>query len=630
MKVEPVALPEFGVDVNWAMCRNPMCPQFGRDLAVEIPDGRAQASDQYHTFRTKTLPKGHLVGEIECAFCGQSSRLPSNRALRPIARYFLSLSLPFADCPNERCRNHGINLFENWADTGSGSPRFYRRQWDDKTVRCSACGTAFSLGTALSVPAGRELKAHDTQELKGRQFKARQVKKRWKEIIEGLVASRSVTDTFERLGIPMDSYYRDLQRIGRRLRDYHSWRNAGLLHPEKARHKAPVGVYSDVMDISLRANREERRYVLLKVIVSVLLAEDKIYVLAAHPFFLPERHCPSDAARRPDVERFEFEKEWICVQHPGWNRAPLQSGADRMADFPELGRGGYFIRSPYAEVAHFLVVQKMLSRYQVLHCYMDAAQEMAASALVAMRGRILAGRPDPNEARDKRTTPPKRAEIALYQHEKARGIKAKKARPGKGKSLKDAWAEMEDRFDAQEVPDDLLKGAVGRKDPKVRASLFKLAFKGARSKNGAWAWLEFPPDTAAYRSCRTLWVTRMPGKDHTKYGLPTLGGARMQPVDAIMNSMRARVRAVSRPLLRADGRGYRSSYVMPEVVMAELWVYLLRQNYTLRRKTPSRTIPARAVGLVTDGAAQLDLLEVAWGFRLGLEHGHRISRWQRR
>ena len=630
MKVEPVALPEFGVDVNWAMCRNPMCPNFGRDLAVEIPDGRAQASDQYHTFRKKKLPKGHLVGEIECALCGQSSRLPSNRALRPIARYFLSLSLPFADCPNEQCRNHGINLFENWANTGSGLSRFYRRQRDDKTVRCSACGKAFSLGTALPVPAGRELKTSETSELQARRFKARQEKKRWKEIIEGVVASRSVTDTFERLGIPIDSYYRDLQRIGRRLRDYHSWRNAGLLRPERARQEAPVGVYSDVMDISLRANREERRYFLFKVIVSVLLAENKIYVLAAHPFFLPKRHCPWDEARRPDVERFEFEKAWISVQHPGWNRAPGMSGEERMEDFPELGRGGYFIRSPYAEVAHFLVVQKMLSRFQVLHCYMDAAQEMSASALVAMRDRVLAGRPDQNEDRDRRTKPPKRAEIALYQHEKAKGVKAKKARLRKGKPLEDAWAEMEERFDAQEVPDDLLKGAVGRHDPKVRASLFKLAFKGARSKKGAWAWLEFPPDSAAYRRCRTLWVTRMPGKDHLEYGLPTLRGARMQPVDAIMNSMRARVRAVSRPLLRADGRGYRSSYMLPEVVMAELWVYLLRQNYTLRRKTTSQRIPARALGLVTDGASRLDLLEVAWGFRLGLEHGHRISRWQRR
>ena len=617
MKVEPLVLPEFGVEVNWAMCRNPMCPNFGRDLAVEIPKGRKQASDRWHTFRTRKLKDGQRVGEIECQICGQSSRLPSNRALRPIARYFLSLSLPFADCPNEQCPNHGINLFENWANTGSGLPRFYRRHRGESEARCNTCGTAFTLGTPLSLPVERQLK------------------KRWKEIVEGVVATRSVTDTFERLGIPMESYYSDLRRIGRRLRDYHSWRNAGLLHPDVARHDEPVWVYSDVMDISLRAQRKERRHYIFKVIVSVLLADRKIFVLAAHPFFLPKRHCPGDKETRPDHDRFEFEREWTCVKHPGWKVAPRQSGASRTADVPELGRDGYFIRSPYAETAHFLVVQKMLSRFQVLHCYMDAAQEMAASALVAMRDRVLAGGPDQNEARDGRTKPLKRAEVALYQHKKARVVKKSGmgnsvATQGKGKSLADAWAEMEERFDAQEVPDDLLKDATGRNDPKVRASLFKLAFRGARSPNGKWAWLDFPPDTAAYRDCRTLWVTRMPGKDHHEHGLPTIRGARMQPVDAIMNSMRARVRAVSRPLLRADGRGYRASYVLPEVVMAELWVYLLRQNYTLRRKTTSRTIPARAVGLVTDGAAKLELLDVAWRFRLGLEHGHRISRWQRR
>ena len=137
------------------------------------------------------------------------------------------------------------------------------------------------------------------------------------------------------------------------------------------------------VDISLRAQREERRYYIFKVIVSVLLADRKIFVLAAHPFFLPKRHCPGDKETRRDQDRFEFEREWTCVKHPGWKVAPRQSGADRMADVGELGRDGYFIRSPYAETAHFLVVQKMLSRFQVLHCYMDAAQEMAASALVA-------------------------------------------------------------------------------------------------------------------------------------------------------------------------------------------------------------------------------------------------------
>ena len=32
MRIEPVFLPEFGVAVSWAMCRNPMCANFRGSL----------------------------------------------------------------------------------------------------------------------------------------------------------------------------------------------------------------------------------------------------------------------------------------------------------------------------------------------------------------------------------------------------------------------------------------------------------------------------------------------------------------------------------------------------------------------------------------------------------------------
>ena len=97
-----------------------------------------------------------------------------------------------------------------------------------------------------------------------------------------------------------------------------------------------------------------------------------------------------------------------------------------------------------------------------------------------------------------------------------------------------------------------------------------------------------------------------------------------------MNSMRARVRSVERPRLRASGRSYRGSYVLPRVVMSELSVYLLRQNYMIRRKTKRPQVPARVVGLATPSARQPDLLDCAWNFRLGFQHAERISRWLRR
>ena len=163
----------------------------------------------------------------------------------------------------------------------------------------------------------------------------------------------------------------------------------------------------------------------------------------------------------------------------------------------------------------------------------------------------------------------------------------------------------------------------------MRASLFRRAFKGGYSEVGKWAWLEFPPPSIAYRDPRTLWLTRMPGKTFSRQGKVLLMQATLQPVDSIFNSMRARVLSMKRPGTTASGRGYRESYALPKVVMAELAVYLLLRNYALRRKTEQKIVPAEAMGLVTPGAALPNALDIAWEYRLSITHAKRISGWLR-
>ena len=123
---EAVHLPEFGIDLNSAMCRNPICRFFGVPFEGEIPKGATQVTVAPYVFRLVDGALKNEVGEIECKYCGQTSRVLSNRGVRPIARYYLSLSMPFAACPDPTCANHGINLFENWASRTSRAPRYYR------------------------------------------------------------------------------------------------------------------------------------------------------------------------------------------------------------------------------------------------------------------------------------------------------------------------------------------------------------------------------------------------------------------------------------------------------------------------------------------------------------------------
>ena len=579
MKIAPLHLPEFGLDVSWAMCRNPMCSNFGMFFEGEIPEGRKQVSDDRYAFRLLTDKKGGEHGEIQCRYCKQSARLASNRAIRPIARYFLSLSLPFADCPDRHCANHGFNVFEHWAETGSGQPRRYRRQREHEvTCLADGCGKSFSLGTALGVMRDRDRKAC------------------WGDIVDGLRAKRSVSDTIDLLDITAGSYYANLKRIGARLQDYHSFRNAQLLRRDIAHRDESIGVYTDVLEVSLQAFRETQRHVFLRVIVSAVIVDETIFVLAAHPCFYPESISDRRRHERPVQERGlrNFETEWDGLWFQGDAR-PGVSTKERKKSLPEFGRGGWFMRSPYAEVAHFLVVRKMLDQFETIHCYMDGAKELYGAALVAFRDRILAGRPESDAVPDRRRQPPKRAEIVVFQHDTAGKRKRRQPkrpdREGTGigeEALSKAWKDAEKRFKKEEVPRDLLKGKLSRNDPKVRARVFKRAFKGAYSEMGGWAWLRYPRSSIAYHRPRTLWLTRMPVKTFRRHGEPVLLQATLQPVDSIINSIRARMGGTRRPHLRADGHSYRESYVLPSVVLGELSVYLFGRNYTLRRARRSR------------------------------------------
>ena len=84
IRIAPVHLPEFGLDVSWAMCRNPMCENFGIHFEGKIPAGKKQVTDDHYAVRiTPSGARGRLVAEIHCRACGLTPRLPSNHAVRP-------------------------------------------------------------------------------------------------------------------------------------------------------------------------------------------------------------------------------------------------------------------------------------------------------------------------------------------------------------------------------------------------------------------------------------------------------------------------------------------------------------------------------------------------------------------
>ena len=604
MRIESATLPEFGLSVSWAMCRNPMCANFGIPFEGEVHGERKRAADENYIVQVTPGPRGHPVGVIVCRCCGQRSRLASNRAIRPIARYFLSLSLPFADCPNAQCRNHGVNLYETWEEDARARP--YRRT-GEHTARCNRCGTEPGSRPILLGTARRAADRPETRQ-------------RWRDILDALQAARPTVDTAESLGISTATHHRHLARIGARLGDYHAFRNARLLHPDIPNRDRPVSVHTGVLEVRGQWERRRGHSGPLPVIVTVVSVGGTAYVLAAHPCFLPISSCPDLDALKADGGRPALEAEWDALRHPYRDDPETSPFGSLERLFPGQDPDGYPIGLPYAALAHVLVVRKMLSGFRAVHHYLDATVELFPAALVAYRDRILAGRPEGT------------AEVVALSH-MARASRRESTRswqpPGKSATALDgAWRAAEKRFAEQPVPPYLAKGGLGRDDPGVRAALFGQAFKGAYSKVGGWAWLRYPPKTPDSRKPRTLWLTRTPQKTFAGHGRELLANATLRPLDAVLSAIRAHVPSAARPIMPAY-RAVRAA-VRPSVLSSELTVYLLRRNYGLRTRPPP-TVPAHAMGLdLPEGERpdSEDPADLAWNFRLGLTQARSITRWR--
>ena len=623
--LSPVKLPEFGnIEVGWAMCLNPMCEQFGAFFGPEDVPGSAVS--RYRVVSGKTVKRKSV--RLQCRGCGQAGTVYAGSSLRAVARHFLSLSLPFADCTNEECPNHGVNVFEHLGQRRSLEPTRYHVHGAHSLI-CVECKQA-----------GREFAHFEIGVAPGLQRKNKKEAAKVRLSVSRIIASARehlpVTTVRGLFGIPVGTYYRRLFRIGARVRDYLAYRNAFLLSPEFSRkHREPVRVYTDVLNISLHQVGDVARSKLVKVIVSVVGLEKTHFVLAAHPCFLPESKAPKTEELQTDGNKEHYlSRRWDCLETV-FGDEPLFHDGEFGTDVPSEGHKGYFLKSPYPEVAHFLTVEKMLSGFGRRHYFMDGARDLAQSALVAMRQQVL----------------DKRVEIALFQYEKhgesrATGKGRKKAEAEKqgdeagtpkqpgyvGRrradepTLRTASRFVENRFRAK-----LSTGVLPldkRTDASFRAQVWKTAFRGAYSKAGGWAWLRFPVNLKQHPSCRTLWLSRRPA-DAVDEGILFLLHATLQPVDSAFASIRRRTNSARRPWKGAIGLSFLDHSYSPQVVGAEVTMYLFHRNYHRRPFGPrEQLIPAERMGLSPQkGKALLSPEKAMWGFRLEVRHAREITRW---
>lgn len=488
-ELAPEFLPEFGRSISWAICRNPACENFGMPYAgPNLRDQKTESDDRY---RIEVA-----TGRIRCKSCGLSSQLKCNRAVRPLARYFLRLSLPFEDCPEPSCSNHGTNVFENYFPVGDpaarGRARLYRRE-DDHRVTCRKCGSRFRLGNAIHLSRNRAVQLELA------------------ELMSGVRAKRTFGDTVEETHTATSSYYSRLWRMGVRLRDWQAWRNAQLLHPKFRGGEQPIRLFTDTLRISLKRDADSSRYSYFDFLTTVVALPRKSYfLLAAHPAFLPDEYCPDPFRLDEGLSLPGYRDEWDCLQY-GFGRGADATVEETMSSLPNIGHPGYFTTPFYTEIAHFLVLGKLLSRFSKIHLYMDGSRQLYSAALTAFAEDIRQGR----------------VEIAVFQYDKEDSGRKKSGaasqRNQKGGSrrtqagLTAAWKRHRAQFASRLKNGDLGLSDLER-DSRACARQFKSAFQGAYSKKGGWAWLRFPPSNKQFRNPRTLWLTWNPAKDFAIHG----------------------------------------------------------------------------------------------------------------
>lgn len=654
----PVYLPEFDQAFSWGMCRNALCGNFGLHYTGETPTKENRVTHDANYRLQHTESRTERKCRLRCKRCGQSFYLRNNQAVRRVARHYLSLSLPFADCPNEECGNHGRNVFEHYFDKGMEKRALsrYNPTVTAQRVSCRKCRSTLYLGEPLRLTVNLLLKrslktiieevtsetAPSVTIKRLRKLKSKMTENALDEIENDVDEAETEVggtetdpgDGKKRKKAPRrpDAYYNQLRSIGNRIRDYHSWRNARLLDPAlKTDREIPVRVYTDVMKVSMVRYGDGPRHQFLDLIVSVLVTEPSPYILAIHPTFIPEKKSIDvmDILAKADPKRVDYTDEWASLQHPG--QLDIGNVREALRDgLPDISRGGYFLHTIYAAAAHFLCVQKLLARFDKVYYYMDAAKDLHPAALSALVAPIRTGN----------------VEVVLFQYEKEKEKDKKTRSPAsfrgytreeKQDRLSTAYQEMENRFREHVRQAGQIEGAE-EDEALLRAGLYKHATVGANSQKGGWAWLTYPPASKQYRNPRCLWLTRMPHKTFEAHGAPLLLHATLQPADTIMNSMRRRIHGLVRPATRAlEGISYLETYYRVDSLLSEIWVYLMERNFRLPDDEEQEFIPAMLAKLMTEKEAERvidqhtdeDFRDIVLDFRLGLAQASRMSRWQR-
>ena len=446
------------LDVNF--CLNTTCGNFGRSWQ--------QARRRGQPYRVLKKPNNL---SLKCRECGQGRKLYSNQAVDAMFRHILKEHLLHDYCETDTCENYRINFFERYGKEDGYEMVSMDPENSEYVARCKRCKGRLTVG----VPWRRHRKS----------------KKDDLQFFMKLVCNNNnPSNVMEILDYGERKYYSTLSNLARAC-DYLSGRylmklqsKAFIESEHYRRNDGCMRLYSDIMEITVVLSGEENRTTTMSYLVTTTDYEGSFFVLAATPMFVLADITEGELSQRAldwEAEVFECEQPHAHLLWGG-THVDAQKAA---AEFPVVFLDGYFVRSGYGAIAHFLVLRKMLSRIGRIIHYIDNEQVLRIGAVTAFADKIRSGECDVVAVRIRQSMKPdeirehgiQTAQQMLQEQATAR----ERARHKKGDDLgPDAWQRY--RLNA-------MTEVVSRVGERVVEALAKLeTTREAADKKNYWRW----------------------------------------------------------------------------------------------------------------------------------------------
>ena len=380
------------LDVNF--CYNSMCGNFG------LSHDKAKERKAPYSIRRK----GNVL-VLACPECGLSRKIYNNEAVDTMFLHVLKNHLPHQYCDNsfDVCRAYRQNVYEYYDEYYEAVADMPGEQEELENfkylIRCLDCYRRFPIGTPWRIHDKGERQAC-AGKTPGRPFPV-STQVFMKLVCNGIGPSAMIELTECNPG----DYYALLHNLaqacnvvsGRHLMELQG--RAYSARVNAAQDDNTLRLYSDIMEISILTDDNDKRIHLLPILITVTDYRASFFTLAATPMFMPV----SLSNKKLKALRTQLRHESLYLESHQPHAHLLSEEALRDGDgqpgtrkysYPILGLGGYFVRSAYGALAHFLTLRKMLSRIDRVVHYVDNEDPLGMAALTAFADRIQAGNCD--------------------------------------------------------------------------------------------------------------------------------------------------------------------------------------------------------------------------------------------